>query len=264
MHWDFEAILVTVTLVGSIIWALDSLYLRKKRGAAPEPWWVEYSRAFAPVLLIVVILRSFIVEPFRIPSGSMMPTLLTGDFILVNKFTYGIRLPVFHTKLIPISEPERGDVVVFRYPEDPTVDFIKRVVGLPGDEIGYSRKTLFINGKAQTLTSNGIYTGTGSSAEMNGVAWVKEDLSGLEHDILIAPVPYDFGPGCSFLANGPVKVPEGHYLVLGDNRDASKDSRCWGLVPEENLVGRAFMVWMHWDIAHSWSSFQWSRAGNSI
>ena len=264
MHFDFEVLLLAATLVAAIIWVLDMLLWRKARRAAGTvaPWWIDYGCAFAPILLLVLVLRSFIVEPFRIPSNFMMPTLLTGDFILVNKFAYGVRLPVFHTKLFSVDEPSRGDVAVFRYPVDPSQDYIKRVVGLPGDVIGYRGKRLIIDGRPVPQRPIDTYVGVGSSAPMNGALRVSEALPGAEHELLISAVPYDAGPGCHFLSEGPRTIPAGHYLVMGDNRDASSDSRCWGLVPEQNLVGRAFFIWFNADVAHG--VFQWSRIGGSV
>ena len=264
MHFDFEVLLLVITLAATVIWALDALLWRRARREASgkTPWWVEYGCAFAPILLMVLVLRSFIVEPFRIPSNSMMPTLLTGDFIMVNKFAYGVRLPVLHTKLISVGEPSRGDVAVFRYPLDPSQDYIKRVVGVPGDVVGYRGKRLTLNGRPVPQTVVGTYVGKGSSAPMNGARRVREALPGAEHKVLISRVPYDAGPGCDFLAAGPRKIPAGHYLVMGDNRDASSDSRCWGLVPEAHLVGRAFFIWFNADLAHG--VFQWSRIGGSV
>ena len=204
-----------------------------------EPILVEYARSFFPIVLIVLLLRSFIAEPFRIPSGSMMPTLLVGDFILVNKFTYGIRLPVINKKIIELSEPNRGDIVVFRYPKDPTVDYIKRIVGLPGDKVVYSNKKLTINDLPVQQTSLASYQGLGQGEEMSGAEDLLENLTGVEHRILIR----NGTPTVEFV----YVVPEGNYFAMGDNRDNSNDSRYWGPVPEANLVGKAFFIWMSWD-----------------
>lgn len=268
MNMDFSAFMVLLVVVSGGIWAFDSLVLApKRRGGTggngvegsqvespPQPKLVEFARSLFPIFLIVLILRSFLVEPFRIPSGSMMPTLLVGDFILVNKFIYGVRLPVLNTEVIDISEPERGDVVVFRYPEDPSIPFIKRVVGLPGDRIGYYDKVLHINGKPIPQRSVGTYSDTGAGSDMTGADIRVEVLSGTEHTILIQRQ----APSRS----GEMTVPEGHYFVLGDNRDNSRDSRYWGTVPDENLIGKAFVIWMNWD----WSSggIAWGRLGDSI
>ena len=208
--------------------------------AAREPVVVEYARSFFPVILIVLLFRSFLAEPFKIPSGSMMPTLLVGDFILVNKFAYGIRLPVLNTKIVEVGEPQRGDVFVFRYPKNPKIDYIKRVIGLPGDEITYRNKTLYINGKEVPQSYTGPYVGSGDEGrKMAGAETRHELLPGAEHDLLTWPLHAG--------AEGTFHVPTGHYFAMGDNRDNSEDSRYWGFVPEANLVGRAFVIWMNWD-----------------
>ncbi|HEB97057.1 MAG TPA: signal peptidase I [Sedimenticola thiotaurini] len=271
MNLDFPFFLVAATLVTGLIWLIDALFFAPARRAraseekpAKEPLLVEYARSFFPIILFVLLLRSFITEPFRIPSGSMMPTLLVGDFILVNKFAYGLRLPVLNRKVVEIGEPERGDVVVFKYPRDPSVDYIKRIVGLPGDRIAYRDKTLYINGEAQPQTPVGIYTGTGSGARETGVMELIEQLGEVKHHILVNPRVPDFGFGCQVLARGPVTVPEGHYFAMGDNRDNSNDSRCWGFVPESNLVGKAFRIWMNWDSNQTGFPVAWDRIGRKV
>jgi signal peptidase I len=275
MHFDFPTLLVLLTFFTGAVWLLDTLWLAPRRrlatvgdgeAAAPpaEPLLVEYSRSFFPVILIVLLLRSFLVEPFRIPSGSMMPTLLVGDFILVNKFTYGLRLPVLNRKLVELGTPQRGDVVVFRYPLDPKVDYIKRVIGLPGDTIDYRNKTLYINGEAQPQTAIGHYAGSGAGSSMSGAGEGVEKLGELEHRVLVRHQVPDFSPGCQVLMRGPIRIPEGHFFVMGDNRDNSNDSRCWGLVPETNLVGKAFAIWMSWDSERNGFPIDWGRLGNGI
>ncbi len=259
MNIDFPTILVVATLVTGLIWALDAALLaprRRERVAAlesagqplnddareqvtREPLLVEYARSFFPIILLVLVVRSFIVEPFRIPSGSMMPTLEVGDFILVNKFTYGLRLPVLHNEIIDFGDPERGDIIVFRYPENPEIDYIKRVVGVPGDEVVYRNKVLYVNGKRAEQTPLGVYSGDGGGAVMTGASELREDLPGAEHSILV----WSNRPDRGFAFT----VPENEYFVMGDNRDNSKDSRFWGTVPDRNLVGKAFFVWMNWD-----------------
>ena len=267
MRFDFPTIIVVLVFATGIIWAFDAAVLARRRRAAarqgvdadgetfaaPPSRIVEYSKSFFPVFLIVLVLRSFIVEPFRIPSNSMMPTLLTGDFILVNKFDYGIRLPVVDAKVVGIGLPERGDVVVFRYPDDPSTPFIKRVVGVPGDRIGYYDKVLFVNDEPMEQNSVGRYVGTGSGAVMSGASLRVERITGVEHSILIRPGAHT--------VQGTAVVPEGHYFVLGDNRDNSRDSRYWGTVPEELLIGRAFRIWMNWDFGHG---IDWKRIGKPI
>ena len=212
-----------------------------------EPALVEYSKSFFPVLLIVFLLRGFIVEPFKIPSGSMLPSLYIGDFILVNKFAYGIRFPVLNKKVIETGEPERGDVVVFRYPRDPSLDYIKRVVGLPGDHIAYYNKVLYVNGKPISRTFSHQYEGPGQTHANEYL----EDLEGRARAVAM--------PGRPNSLEGEYIVPEKMYFVMGDNRDNSNDSRVWGPVPEQNLVGKAFMIWMHWS-----DNIHWNRIGNLI
>jgi len=289
MHFDFPTFLVAATALTGGIWLVDALFFAPKRrrlasaaaaegeasgGGAPaatsrrpryrEPVLVEYSRSFFPVILIVLLLRSFVVEPFRIPSGSMMPTLLVGDFILVNKFSYGLRLPVVHTEFLDLGEPERGDVIVFRFPQQESIDYIKRVVGVPGDRIQYRNKTLYVNGEAVPKLPIGRYVGEGSGRGHTGAALALETLDGVEHQILINPRSGDMPRGCDILARGPVTVPEGHYFVMGDNRDNSNDSRCWGFVPEENLVGKAFVIWMNWDRQRGGFPVAFGRLGDLI
>ncbi|MCP3870822.1 MAG: signal peptidase I [Gammaproteobacteria bacterium] len=270
MNFEFQTFLVIATLITGVIWLVDALAFAPKRHAsasgkdAKEPMLVEYSKSFFPIILIVLLLRSFLVEPFRIPSGSMMPTLLVGDFILVNKYTYGLRLPVTGKKVVEIGEPERGDVVVFKYPQNPGIDYIKRVVGTPGDSISYKNKALFVNGEVQKQTPLGIYTGVGSGASQTGSLKNNEQLGDREHDILVNPLAPDFGFGCQVLIRGPIVVPDNHYFVMGDNRDNSNDSRCWGLVPEKNLVGKAFGIWMSWDGNKEGFPVAWDRIGDGI
>jgi len=215
-------------------------------GSRSRQTLVEYSRSFFPVLLFVLIIRSFVFEPFRIPSGSMMPTLLKGDFIFVQKYAYGIRLPVTETKIIETGSPERGDVVVFRLPSDPSVNYIKRVVGLPGDEIVYERHRLVINGETIQLEK-------GAEAS-NEEPRFNETLGEREHDILIRNAAYS-------VRDGVYRVPEGHYFMMGDNRDNSKDSRFIGAIPETHLVGEAVRIWMHVD-GLQWP--RWDRVGTKI
>lgn len=274
MNFDFPTILVLATFITGGIWALDALFWApKRRENAPviegdavvesaelseqqvkEPLFVEYAKSFFPIILIVLVIRSFLVEPFRIPSGSMMPTLLVGDFILVNKFSYGIRLPVINRKIIELGSPERGDIIVFRYPENPAIDYIKRVVGVPGDHVRYSNKVLYLNGEPMEQAFRDTYIGIGSGAPMTGASVLTEQLAGINHDILVVPNGFD--------RTYEFTVPEGEYFVMGDNRDNSRDSRFWGTVPDENLVGKAFMIWMNWDA--NAAGVAWSRIGSTI
>ncbi len=251
MVLNLALILTVLTLFTGVVVALDKLVWktaeadsRTKPGS--KEILVEYSRSFFPVLLFVLVIRSFVFEPFRIPSGSMMPTLLEGDFIFVKKYSYGLRLPVTETKVIETGEPQRGDVVVFRLPQDPSVNYIKRVIGLPGDTVEYSRHRLTINGETVALEAN---------AEASGGAPVYvEDLDGRVHDILV------MNPQFSTRDNTYV-VPDGHYFVMGDNRDRSKDSRFIGPIAEEFLVGEAVRIWMHFV---PWNMPDWGRIGTKI
>ncbi len=247
IYFNFSAALVLMTFVTGVIYLLDVVWWGRRRAALTLPGFsvpkpnsvVEFCRSFFPVILVVLMLRSFVVEPFRIPSGSMLPTLSVGDFILVNKFSYGLRLPVLNTKFLELGEPRRGDVVVFRYPPDPSKDYIKRIVGLPGDEIRYEDKTLFINGERVPTENITLYTGYGAGALGVPTLEMVESLGDVEHQILV--VPRRLEPDLR------KRIPAGHYFVMGDNRDNSADSREWGFVPEQNLVGRAFLIWMSWD-----------------
>lgn len=242
MDFDFSFILFIGTLVTGGIWGGYILY-NKMTGQDvaenKEPIVVEYAHSFFPIILIVLLLRSFLAEPFRIPSGSMMPTLLVGDFILVNKFIYGIRLPVINKKIISLDEPKHGDIVVFRFPKDPSTDYIKRVIGLPGDKVAYFNKKLTINNIPVEQIALGTYQGLGQGRDMTGAEKLNEDLMGVEHNILIR----NGAPS----VEGVFVVPDNSYFVMGDNRDNSNDSRYWGFVPEENLLGKAFFIWMSWD-----------------
>ncbi|MEG1078348.1 MAG: signal peptidase I [Pseudomonas sp.] len=266
MSLNFPLLLVIAVAVCGLLALVDLLFLAPRRRSAianyqgsvsqpemavveqlnKEPLLVEYGKSFFPVLFIVLVLRSFLVEPFQIPSGSMKPTLEVGDFILVNKFSYGIRLPVLDKKVIEVGDPQRGDVMVFRYPSDPNVNYIKRVVGLPGDQVRYtSDKKLFVNGQPIAEQLVGTEPGTLGSAEL-----YKEKLGETEHLIRKEMSRYRMPPDQQWT------VPAGHYFMMGDNRDNSNDSRYWddpnipkalhGMVPDQNIVGKAFAVWMSW------------------
>lgn len=244
MDLNFPLILVTLTAICGVMWLLDKLVLQKKRGDEVPPFYIEYTAPFFPVLFVVLVLRSFIVEPFQIPSASMVPTLQIGDFILVNKYSYGLRLPVTRTKIIDIDDPQRGDVMVFFPPNDERY-FIKRVVGLPGDHIQILDNQLFVNGQAMTQADVDVPYAAGYGYQI-----VEESLDGTPHLLRKRRVPSRLGRALNDI------VPEGHYFMMGDNRDNSSDSRVWGPVPEENIVGKAFAIWMHWDEPLSIPSFE--------
>ncbi|MFZ6873017.1 signal peptidase I [Undibacterium sp. Di27W] len=282
---NFALILFVLTVVTGVIWFLDVFVFAKQRrqiadkalaeydarrakltaegirleestrheleaNLLKQPVWIEYSGSFFPVIALVFFLRSFLFEPFKIPSSSMLPTLFVGDLILVNKFTYGIRLPVINKKIISINDPHRGDVMVFKYPEDPSVDYIKRVVGVPGDKIVYKNKRLSVNGKEVSYTTMPDFRDN-----LDYLKHYKEDLTGVNHSILVneqrpayVDNPHDFKGRelCTYENDGfTCTVPQGRYFMMGDNRDNSLDSRYWGFVPDENIVGKAFFIWMN-------------------
>lgn len=262
MNFNFELILFYATVISGLIALFDTIFLAPKRKLAHKgteeiklPIIIDYARSFFPVLLIVFLLRSFLFEPFRIPSGSLEPTLLTGDFILVNKFDYGVRLPVVHTKLFGSGTPQRGDIMVFRWPPNPSYDFIKRVIGLPGDTISYINKELYVNGKQIPQE----FLKVSAAMNENGAEWQaqekQEDLLGIKHHIYVdnEKSSQDFHD---------IVVPDGMYFVMGDNRDDSADSRFWGFVPDKNIVGKAVMVWMSWDGLKK--NIRFSRMGTII
>ncbi len=273
MDIDFPLVLVVLTFACAFGWLLDILVLQKPRAAklaqarsdmgitdsaildadqqqvlekvAKEPYLIELSKSFFPVFFVVLVVRSFLVEPFQIPSGSMLPTLKVDDFILVNKYEYGVRLPVVGTKVIPYKDPARGDVMVFKFPENPKINFIKRVVGVPGDRIRYQNKQLFINNELVEVEL------TQAPSLQNRMGRYTEKLGEVSHDIYKA--------NSAPRVNKTWVVPEGHYFVMGDNRDNSNDSRFWGFVPDELVVGKAFAVWMHWESVFSVPSFEQNR-----
>ncbi len=254
---DFALILFVLLVLTGSIWLLDHLMLRKNRAnGIAEPWWVEYAKSFFPVILVVFFIRSFLVEPFKIPSGSMIPTLQVGDFILVNKFTYGLRLPIINKKVVQLNDPQRGDVMVFHYPEDPSVDYIKRVVAVGGDTVEYRDKHLSINGVEQIQTADGDYNYVESGLNFVHTERRNENLSGKAHALLINPemptlhlgsvAEFNGRENCSYDEDRVTcKVPQGSYFMMGDNRDNSRDSRYWGFVPDNQIVGKAFFVWMN-------------------
>jgi signal peptidase I len=293
---DFSAVLFGITAITGVAWLLDVALLRPRRARAaraagkdpalvPEPGVVDYARSFFPVALVVLVLRSFIFEPFRIPSDSMMPTLLDGDFIIVNKYAYGLRLPVINRKIIPVGLPQRGDVVVFRYPRDPSVNYIKRLVGLPGDHVEVRSDRITINGQPVPFKIIAPYN-DGCYINMQ---LAEEHLGAHVHQSMLCPVPLFPSPvtpaGCNrsesrgyycgtdgastadaLVGEGPAfetTVPAGSYFMMGDNRDNSEDGRVWGFVPEDNLVGKATRIWFNWDLKRTGGP-KWSRIGSAI
>ena len=284
---NFSLVLLLLTVGTGVIWALDRFLWRPKRLArakqeadrfselnreaidhgqmsvigeaqsifnklSAQPKWIEYTGGFFPVILFVFLLRSFVVEPFRIPSGSMLPTLHAGDFILVNKYEYGLRFPVFNFGITEGSAPKRGDIVVFKYPLDKNIDFIKRVIGVPGDEIRYINKQLYVNGKRIEATPDGNFFDKETYTDLKQF---NENLEGVVHKIvendkvpsMARPVQGHNGLNQCIYNMGDVvcRVPDGHYFMMGDNRDNSADSRFWGFVPKEDIVGRAFYIWLN-------------------
>lgn len=272
MKIDLALILTSLAALTGLIWLIDRLFFSRSRKLmqaegeeVQEPVVVDYARQLFPIILIVLLLRSFLAEPFRIPSSSMMPTLLVGDFILVNKFAYGIRLPVVNTKVIEVGAPKRGDVVVFRYPgmgpddDRAGADYIKRIVGLPGDQIAFRDQVLYVNGEPVPKQADGYYVGAGREGrKMTGATRFRVEIDGREHLTL------ETSPFSSPRAEGEWEVPAGHYFAMGDNRDRSEDSRYWGFVPEENLVGKAFAVWLNCEGWFCSGAFDYTRIGDTI
>jgi signal peptidase I len=258
MNLNFELILLYLVVISGVIALIDIIFLAKKRKqkeVTKLPLLVDYAWSFFPVLLIVFLLRSFLFEPFRIPSGSLEPSLLIGDFILVNKFDYGIRLPITHKTMIRIGEPKRGDIFVFQWPPNPSVLFIKRVIGVPGDHVSYVNRVLTINGQPvpQEFNKNAVdYDESGNSIN---VVEKSENLLGVKHNIYQIPDR----PSLDFK---DIVVPAGMYFAMGDNRDNSADSRYFGFVPEQNIVGKAVVSWMSWDSLNH--TVRWNRIGKIV
>jgi len=255
----FEKILFSLVVISGLILAVNRFVFGNrfdKKRPTKESWYLEYARSFFPVFLLVFVLRSFIFEPFRIPSSSMLPTLEIGDFLLVNKSIYGVRLPIINKKVISISDPDRGDILVFRYPQEPSQNYIKRVMGLPGDKISYQNKQLFINGKRVSNSEEIDYQFIDASMSTHNVSQYTASIDAdTRHSILLNPK--------RFSPSGQWTVPKGHYFVMGDNRDHSADSRSWGFVPEENIVGKAFFIWFHYDSVTD-RGFNFSRIAEAI
>lgn len=288
---DFSLVLVLITAVSGIVWALDTLALRPRRAAAAiaagrdpariaDPGTVDYARSFFPVAAVLLVLRSFVFEPYRIPSDSMMPTLLDGDFIVVSKYAYGLRVPVLNTRIVGDGMPARGDVAVFRFPEDPSINYIKRVVGIPGDVVEVRSDRLWLNGEPVPFREVGRYE---DGCYLNMMR-AEEQLGSHTHEVLhcaspesivVPPLPgcnrsieqnyvcSEAGAGADSGDTGPIRVPAGKYLMVGDNRDNSYDGRYWGFVDESLLVGRATRIWFNWDLQRSGGP-QWSRAGMRV
>jgi signal peptidase I len=264
MNINVPLILVILALITGIIWLFDAIFFARQRKVAHKkmPVIVDYARSFFPIILIVLCIRSFIVNPFRVPSGSLEPTILVNEFIAVNQFTYGIRLPVLNTKIIKIGEPKVGDIVVFRYPANPSINFIKRVIGTPGDHVVYMNKTLYINGKKipRHFIKNTIDVGEGNIP----VKVFAETIDGKTHLIYIRKRG-------GYTSNFDIVVPKNMYFMMGDNRDGSQDSRYWGFVPEKNIEGKAFLIWFSIDKDHPMDHFyemykkiRWHRIGTRI
>jgi signal peptidase I len=285
---NFALILFVLVVLTGIAWVADKLVFQRQRQAAAatalaefdaraqvqaqyggggdigaarlqlaedklrQPWWLEYTASFFPVIAAVFLLRSFVIEPFKIPSGSMIPTLQIGDFILVNKYTYGIRLPIVNKKIVELNQPQRGDVMVFRYPKDESMDYIKRVIGVPGDVVKYDTKRLTVNGQPATYAPQSDYL---DGERLTYSKQYQETLGNVTHNILndadrpayvSGPDDFPFRENCTYNQTGfTCKVPAGHYFMMGDNRDNSADSRYWGFVPDKNIVGKAFFIWMN-------------------
>ncbi len=285
---NFALILFVLVVLTGIAWVADKLVFQRQRQAAAaaalaefdaraqvqaqyggggdigaarlqlaedklrQPWWLEYTASFFPVIAAVFLLRSFVIEPFKIPSGSMIPTLQIGDFILVNKYTYGVRLPIMNKKIVELNEPQRGDVMVFRYPKDESMDYIKRVIGVPGDVVKYDNKRLTVNGQPATYAPQSDYL---DGERLTYSKQYQETLGNVTHNILndadrpayvSGPDDFPFRENCTYNQTGfTCKVPAGHYFMMGDNRDNSADSRYWGFVPDKNIVGKAFFIWMN-------------------
>ncbi|MGN6262053.1 MAG: signal peptidase I [Ralstonia sp.] len=285
---NFALILFVLVVLTGIAWVADKLVFQRQRQAAAaaalaefdaraqvqaqyggggdigaarlqlaedklrQPWWLEYTASFFPVIAAVFLLRSFVIEPFKIPSGSMIPTLQIGDFILVNKYTYGIRLPIVNKKIVELNQPHRGDVMVFRYPKDESMDYIKRVIGVPGDVVKYDDKRLTVNGQPATYAPQSDYL---DGERLTYSKQYQETLGNVTHNILndadrpayvSGPDDFPFRENCTYNQTGfTCKVPAGHYFMMGDNRDNSADSRYWGFVPDKNIVGKAFFIWMN-------------------
>ncbi len=256
IYFDVPFVLTSLTLLTGILALLDLFVFSKKRGRKHKVFVVvfEYARAFFPVFLLVLLIRSFLVQPFRVPTGSLAPTIMPGDFIVANQYIYGLRLPVLNVKVFNISAPQRGDIALFRYPENPGTLYVKRVIGVPGDHVVYRNKMLTINGKLMSQKLLGMELDA-SDIFPSSVQLKEENLDGVVHKIFVKP-------GRKEWENIDLTVPPNSYFMMGDNRDNSNDGREWGFVPEENLIGKVFGVWMSWDAENY--SVRWERIGNRV
>lgn len=255
LSYYFPIVLTLLVFLSGLIWLIDKIFFarRREKKHTKEPWYVDYSRSFFPVLLIVLIIRAFIAQPMVVPSGSLEPTILTKEYLVVNMYKYGLRLPILQTKIFSIKEPKRGDIVVFKFPGNTKVDFVKRLIGVPGDHIIYKNKTLYVNGKKmpKTFVKNTIDQGEDNIP----VEIWNENFEGIKHQIYLhseaeKTTDYNF------------TVPEDMYFMMGDNRDGSADSRFWGFVPEKDIVGKAELIWMSWNSEKHW--FRWYRIGKKL
>jgi len=263
---NFPLILLCLTVFSGVVTFVDYLLRSRKKPQKNDgnlPLLVDYSRSLFPVFLIVLILRSFVAQPFRVPSGSLEPTVIPGDFILVNQYDYGLHIPVWHKEIFSISHPKRGQIALFFWPVDPHITFVKRVIGVPGDTISYINKVFYINGKKMTQKYLGEDTIRQGRFKFK-MAKYQENLDGVKHDIYVC------AKGITNCPTKPrnfyhLKIPKGYYLMIGDNRDDSDDSRDWGLVPEKNFIGRALFIWMSWDANAPWyKKIRWNRIGDSF
>jgi signal peptidase I len=256
--FDFMFFLTLTVIITGIISLIDILFFAKKRVAnnSKQPIIIEYSRSFFPVLLLVLLIRAFLIQPYRVPSGSLEPTVLPGDFIVVNQFAYGLHLPVINTRFIKINEPKVGEIALFRWPSNPHIVFVKRVIGVPGDHISYKNKILTVNGKVASQLDIGMDLDQDPALAASPTVELKiENLPTLAHKIFIRK-------GVNENGDFDIVVPSNSYFMMGDNRDGSDDSRDWGFVPEENLIGKAFGIWMSWNVETN--SIRWDRIGKSI
>src|SRR3990167_1831003 len=263
MTFDFPLVLLSVIVFSGVVTLCDFVYCLAKREplfeAKKRPMVIEYSRSFFPVLLLVFVIRSFIVQPYRVPTSSLAPTVLPGDFILVNQYHYGLRFPIWDIQLFPVGHPQHGQIALFYYPVDHAITFVKRVIGVPGDHISYINKTLYINNQKQPIAFVGNVTRLSDFGQMVTYQDYQENFMGVKHDIFMRS---DM-PSRDFY---DLIVPPGKYFMMGDNRDDSDDSRFWGFVDERGFIGHALLVWMSWNAnaAHWYQYIQWGRIGNQL